>query len=104
MRDFAPPVASFEELAARLRERSEPLRAFGVDAVTVFGSFADGTFDSDSDVDLVVEPGPKSFRQLLDLQDFLESALMRRVDVLTSAAVKPRLATEIERTGRRITL
>lgn len=104
MRTFAPPVTSFDDIAVRLRERTDSLRAFDVDAVTVFGSFAGGDFDGDSDVDLIVEPGPKTFSRLLDLQDLLESALMRPVDVLPRAAVKPRLATEIERTGRRITL
>jgi predicted nucleotidyltransferase len=104
MRTFAPPVASFDDIAVRLRERTDSLRAFDVDAVTVFGSFAGGEVDGASDVDLIVEPGPKSFSRLLDLQDLLESALMRPVDVLPRAAVKPRLATEIERTGRRITL
>ena len=104
MRQFAPPVASFEDIGARLRDRAAHLRDFGVEAVTVFGSFASGEFDGTSDVDLLVEPGPKTFPELLDLQDLLESALMRRVDVLTPKAVKPSLAGEVERTGRRIAL
>ena len=104
MRTFAPPVTSFDDIAVRLRERTDSLRAFDVDAVTVFGSFAGGDFDGDSDVDLIVEPGPANFTALLDLQDLLESALMRRVDVLTPGAMKPRLAGEVARTGRRITL
>jgi hypothetical protein len=104
MRQFAPPVASFEDIGVRLKQRTESLRALGVEAVTVFGSFASGDFDGASDVDLIVEPGPKSFTELMDLQDVLESALMRRVDVLTPKAVKPSLAGEVERTGRRIAL
>ncbi|MCC5995269.1 MAG: nucleotidyltransferase domain-containing protein [Oceanicaulis sp.] len=104
MRTFAPPVTSFDDIAARLRERTDSLRAFDVDAVTVFGSFACGEFDGASDVDLVVEPGPRSFSRLLDLQDLLESALMRPVDVLTPGALKPRLVGEVARTGQRITL
>ena len=104
MMTFAPPVASFEDIAARLREAAPQLRALGVEALTVFGSFASGEFDGASDVDLVVEPGPNTFTDLIDLQDVLESALMRRVDVLTPKALKPRLAVEVERTGRRIAL
>lgn len=104
MRQFASPVASFEDIGARLRDRAASLRAYGVDAVTVFGSFASGDFDGTSDVDLIVEPGPRTFTELLDLQDVLESALMRRVDVLTPKAVKPSLSSEVARTGRRIAL
>ena len=104
MTRFAPPVSSFEEIALRLRQKADGLRAFGIEAITVFGSFATGTFDADSDVDLVVQPSPPTFRGLLDLEDFLESCLMRRVDVLTEGALKPALAEEISRIGRKIDL
>lgn len=104
MKTFAPPVSSLDEIVFRLRQKADGLRAFGVEGVTVFGSFATGTFDADSDVDLVVQPTPASFRLLLDLEDFLESCLMRRVDVLTAGAVKPALAEEISRIGRKIDL
>jgi len=104
MNEFAPPVSSFDEIAQRLTGKAERLRAFGVEAVTVFGSFATGAFDGGSDVDLIVEPGPDTFRALIELQDVLESALMRRVDVLTRAAAKPSLLAEAAQVGRKITL
>ncbi|MGJ3232044.1 MAG: nucleotidyltransferase family protein [Oceanicaulis sp.] len=104
MYHFAPPVSSFEEIAQRLTQKAERLRMFGVEGVTVFGSFATGAFDPDSDVDLIVEPGPGTFEELIDLQDVLESALMRRVDVLTRAAAKPSLLAEVSRSGRKILL
>ncbi|MEQ8432756.1 MAG: nucleotidyltransferase domain-containing protein [Oceanicaulis sp.] len=104
MKPFAPPVSSLDDITQRLQRRAGQLRAFGVEGVTVFGSFATGAFDADSDVDLVVEPTPANFRRLLDLEDFLESCLMRRVDVVTAGAVKPALAAEIARVGRKIAL
>lgn len=104
MREFAPPVSSLDDIMLRLKQKADGLRGFGVQGVTVFGSFATGTFDADSDVDLVVEPTPRTFRELLDLEDFLESALMRRVDVLTAGALKPSLTAEIARVGRKIDL
>ncbi|MEQ8404605.1 MAG: nucleotidyltransferase domain-containing protein [Oceanicaulis sp.] len=104
MYHFAPPVSSLEEIAQRLTQKAERLRTFGVEAATVFGSFATGAFDGGSDVDLIVEPGPSTLRGLIDLQDVLESALMRRVDVLTRAAAKPSLLAEASRVGRKILL
>ncbi len=104
MRDFAPPVADLEDITARLNQAAPELRALGIETVTIFGSFAEGLHTDFSDVDLVIEPRPATFRELLDVEDALGDLFMRDVDVLTPGAVEPYLRDQIERVGRRITL
>lgn len=104
MRTFAPPVASIEDIAARLHAAAPQLRALGVEALTVFGSFAEGRQDGGSDVDFVVEPRPETFRKLIEVEDALADLMMRDVDVLTPGAVKPYLREQITQAGRRIAL
>lgn len=80
-------------LRRRRRAIEAACRRHGATHPRVFGSFALGTATADSDVDLLVdlEPG----RTLLDvaaLHDELADLLGRDVDVLTSGAVRGRLA------------
>lgn len=73
----------------------------GVCNVRVFGSFADGTSTSSSDLDLLVNLEPE--RDLLDLialkQD-LEERILRKVDVVTENALSPHLRQSILRQAR----
>ncbi len=101
---LAEPVADLDEVVARLSAAAPRLRALGVEALTVFGSFAAGSQTPSSDVDFVVEPRPETFRKLVEIEDRLGDLMMRDVDVLTPKAVKPYLRDEIARTGRRIVL
>jgi hypothetical protein len=72
-------------------------RNFGVRRVALFGSTARDEGRDDSDLDLLVdfEVGP-TFDSFMGLKLFLEDHLGRRVDVVTSDALKPRLRTIVE--------
>ena len=70
----------------------------GVSGVRVFGSMARGDAGAGSDVDLLVELRPG--RSLLDLGALLmdlQDLLRRRVDVLTEAALHPRMREQVLR-------
>ena len=74
---------------------------YGAKKIRVFGSFADGNVDDNSDLDLLVdlEPG----RDLLDLIGFkqeLEEHISRRVDVVTEKGLSPYLRETILRQAR----
>jgi uncharacterized protein len=70
------------------RERLYLATEFGVSKIGLFGSYATGQPDETSDVDLLVEFGrPIGFR-FLDLVDYLETVLGRKVDILTPAGVQ----------------
>lgn len=64
--------------------------------VRLFGSRARGDFNSESDLDLLVDFEPE--RSLLDqigLQQELEESLKRRVDVVTSTSLHRAIQNEI---------
>ena len=73
-------------------------REHGAMRVRVFGSMARGDAGADSDVDLLVEL--EQGRTLLDLGALLmdlQDLLHRKVDVLTEAALHPRIRERVLR-------
>ena len=85
-------VQTKEDVFTLLRQNGAQLRRFGVGRLSVFGSFARGEQDDESDVDILVEfePGRKSFDNFLGLADFLEELFGRKVDLLTPESLNPR--------------
>lgn len=80
-----------------LQAHREHLAQFGVKKISLFGSIARDTAESQSDVDMVVEFSQTTYRRFTALKSFLESILGRKVDLLTPAAVEGRLKEEIEK-------
>jgi predicted nucleotidyltransferase len=75
-------------LRDKREEILEIVKRHGADQVRVFGSIARGEARADSDIDLLVRPGPKTspwFPAGLVLD--LEALLGRKVDVLTEKAL-----------------
>jgi predicted nucleotidyltransferase len=61
---------------------------YGVSRIGLFGSYAMGTANETSDVDLVVEfQRPLGFK-FMELADHLEKLLGKKVDLLTPAGVE----------------
>ena len=78
-----------EDIARRLRESQPYLEAeYGVHRIGLFGSFARGTADETSDVDVVVEFQRPIGLKFVELVEYLEQILGRKVDVLTPAGLK----------------
>ncbi|MEK7103111.1 MAG: nucleotidyltransferase family protein [Patescibacteria group bacterium] len=74
------------------------LRREGVLRSAIFGSFARGEENENSDVDILVQfPSGKSLLDLVSLEHELENALGRKVDVVTYGSVNPRLKEYIDR-------
>ncbi|HYH87122.1 MAG TPA: nucleotidyltransferase family protein [Pyrinomonadaceae bacterium] len=80
-----------------LRQNGEQLRRFRVGRISVFGSFARGEPNDESDVDILVEfeAGGKSFDNFLALAEFLEEMFGRKVDLLTPESLNPRFGHHI---------
>lgn len=71
-----------------LRQQLDYLREqFHVKRIALFGSFATETATATSDVDLVIEFEQPIGLRFVDLCDYLEVCLGRKVDVLTLAGV-----------------
>jgi uncharacterized protein len=86
-----------DEAVRRLTAAEPRIRALGVRRLALFGSVLRGDARPDSDVDVLIEfiPGQKSFDQLLDLSEFLEDCLERRVEVVTVESLSPFLGPRI---------
>ena len=95
-------VLARSELFAALERHAAQIKAHGVVRLGIFGSFANGEPDGDSDVDVLVEfdPGRKSFDNFIKLAMFLEDLFERRVELVTreslSPYIGPRILEEVE--------
>ena len=74
------------EAITPILEKADVLRS------DLFGSYARGEENKDSDIDILVEfKGRKSLFDLVDLQTELKDKLNRKVDVLTYRSIHPLL-------------
>lgn len=89
------PSEILDLLRAYLPEfRSE----YAVRKLALFGSAARGEAGPESDVDVLVEfEGPARFSPFMDLRRDLEALLGRKVDPVSSKALRPELRPSIER-------
>jgi predicted nucleotidyltransferase len=86
------------EVLKRLREDRAALDRFGVREIGLFGSVARGEAGVGSDVDILVDYRPDARPDLfefIDLKEHLERLIGRRVDLVTPAALHPRLRDRI---------
>lgn len=71
-------------------------REFFVDKIGVFGSFVHGDATGKSDIDVLVDLSrPISMFHFLDLEEHLSKILGRKVDLVTTKALKPAIRNEI---------
>ena len=95
------PSLTREAVLRRLRESRPQLTAqFGVQRLGLFGSFARETAQESSDIDLIVELQRPLGLKFMELVEYLERLLGRKVDVLTPAGLRgirlPEVARQIE--------
>ncbi len=78
-------VDSKATVMSKLKEHMGELRRFGVKRIGLFGSYARGEQDEESDIDLVVEfeEGRATLDNFLGLVEYLERLLDKRVDLIT---------------------
>lgn len=91
----APSARALRDLARRHR----------LARLLVFGSAVTDAFDASCDVDVLVEAKPGArlgLDDVVDLRERLEALFDRDVDLVTSAAVRPRVRERAEREGVRL--
>ena len=85
-----------DEVLAWLAAHWPELTERGVARLAVFGSVGRDEARTDSDVDLLVEfDRPVGLFAFSELKEYLEGLLGRPVDLVTRAALKPRLRDRI---------
>lgn len=80
------------------------LQRYGVISASVFGSVARGEARPDSDVDMLVKVGDLKFGiwGFIALKQDLEDVLNKKVDVISEAALNPKLRGKIQNDLRTI--
>jgi len=76
----------------------EPARQYGIQKAYLFGSYARGEANIESDIDICIEKG--KLRTLFELSGFcqkLEESLGNKVDVITTAGLKDNFKEQIEK-------
>jgi predicted transcriptional regulator of viral defense system/predicted nucleotidyltransferase len=84
-----------DQILKELQIHRHAIRAYGVRSLGLFGSYAHGEQKRGSDLDFVVEFERKSFDAYMDLKAYLEKLLKRRVDLVISDMIKPRLRESV---------
>lgn len=71
-------------------------RQYKVRDIAIFGSFAQGKQQANSDIDLLVEfESPIGLFAFMDLEDHLQTLLGTKVDLVTRKALKPNIGRSI---------
>lgn len=83
-----------------IKNTVEPIaRFYGVKRLYLFGSYAKGTANEQSDIDLLVEKGkPMSLLKLSGMRQMVEEALNLSVDLVTTTGIEDEFRKEIEGT------
>jgi predicted nucleotidyltransferase len=82
-------VITRNDILLKLKMLKPTLRQeFAVSEIGLFGSFSDGTFSEESDIDLLVELERPIGWKILSLEIYLEKVFNRRVDLVTKSALK----------------
>lgn len=98
-------VKNKRSLLALLKANGEKIRSFGVNNLSIFGSFITGKLNADSDVDLLVEfdPQQKSYDNFIELSFFLEDLLGRRVEIVTPQSLSKHIGPHILSQAKNVT-
>jgi uncharacterized protein len=87
------------DIINELTQRQDAIKAFGVRALFLFGSYARDEARPDSDIDVFIDRqyGQKfGFLELTNLEFFLSDVFRKNVDVITRTALHPDLRSGIE--------
>ena len=85
------------EIEQTLLRHQETLREYGVKRLGLFGSYVRETADADSDIDLLVDLEELTFDAYMGLRIFLEDLFDKKIDLVISRSVKPRVRPHIEK-------
>ena len=82
---------------AKIRNTITPIaRSYGVKRIYLFGSYANGSADENSDIDLLIEKGkPLSLLKLSGLRQDVQEALEISVDLVTTSGIEDDFYKEI---------
>jgi hypothetical protein len=69
---------------------------YPITRITLFGSYARGQQQEDSDIDILIDVDPSIGLRFVTLADELEGLLGQRVELVTSRAIAPKMKSLLE--------
>jgi len=86
-----------ESIIKELESHKKQLKELGVKRVALFGSYAQGSFTEDSDIDFLVEfrKGRGLFKDYSNLTNFLEDMFQKKIDIVKPHLVRKELRSSI---------
>ncbi len=84
------------EILSKLRELKPTLyKEYSIKKIGLFGSFLDGTFTENSDIDILVELEKPIGWKFFSLELYLEKIFNRKIDLVTKNALKKQIKDSI---------
>jgi predicted nucleotidyltransferase len=87
-------LASIKQVLSQLKP--ELKRKYFVNTIGLFGSVLRNDFTSKSDIDIIVDFSKPIGIEFVDLADYIESKLHKKVDLVSRNGVKPKYFQQIE--------
>lgn len=90
-------VQNKEGLLATLFNNGDKIKSFGVNKLSIFGSFVTDTCHQNSDVDFLVEfdPAQKTYDNFIELSFYLEDLLGRKIELITPQSLSKYIGVHI---------
>jgi len=89
-------MKSLKDIEKALKKHKPFLKEkFKVKKIGIFGSYIRGEESESSDIDILVEFYEPIGWEFIDLKEFLEKLLGRKVDLVTKKALKPQIKNKI---------
>jgi len=95
-------IQNKEGILATITGNQAKIKSFGIKRLGLFGSYAKGKQNVQSDIDLLVEfeEGKKTFDNFIHLSFLLEDLLGKKIELVTleslSPYIKPNITKEVE--------
>lgn len=84
-------IQTIKNIVSRLGKK------YGLKSAYLFGSYARGTANDDSDIDIIIDRGAlRTYDEYFDLRQDLEAELNTKVDLLANDSLRPKLFESIK--------
>lgn len=87
-------LAEIKKALGQLKPELE--RKYHVSSIGLFGSVVRVDFRPESDIDIIVDFNGKIGIEFIDLADYIESTLQKKVDLVSRKGIKDKYLKEIE--------